>query len=281
MLAKVKLNNNQICNLFMCRMAAIIQKERISEQILNTIWEKMILMGQDKTTIHEHNEGREGQFIHGHGWGCAWINETGKIERYISGNPIWEDNLPEIIKYKILQSKSVIIHVRKASPNLPVAPNYCHPFIKFLESNEQIALAHNGTIMNPEILAYDNNLNLEASESDTEKLLLHYITKITQVENKSNRIEGLKKIIMDSNLEYSGLNLMILFNNEMLLTNNYLQTPKYLGMKYLQTDDLLIVASEKIGEIEGEWKDMENHSIIHIKNNDLDTINFHNTNSVN
>ena len=152
-------------------MMAIFTVEEIGEYKVNLLWSKMIQMAQDLTTSHERNKGQLGSFIHDHGWGITWRNSSGQLLSHHSVNAIWNDELPSDVKEDVSRSNGFILHIRQASPKLPIQASSCHPFIRESEGFGSVALCHNGTIFNMENIRYNKDKYKPIASSDTELLL--------------------------------------------------------------------------------------------------------------
>ena len=80
--------------------------------------------------------------LNGDGFGVAWYTPKHGKEPAVfrSITPAWSNqNLKNVAR--VTSSKTILAHVRAASPGLPVIETNCHPF-----SHEQYAFMHNGYI---------------------------------------------------------------------------------------------------------------------------------------
>ncbi len=93
--------------------------------------------------IHQSTHAREREEpLNGDGFGIAWyvpdISEQPAVFRSIT--PAWSNqNLRQIAR--VVQSSTILAHVRAASPGLPVEERNCHPFV-----SGQFSFMHNGYI---------------------------------------------------------------------------------------------------------------------------------------
>lgn len=74
---------------------------------------------------------------HEHGWGSAWRIHDG-VGLYRAPIPAWSDSeLSHVLNDR--KATSRLVHLRKASPGIPVELNNCHPFL-----DGDISFCHNG-----------------------------------------------------------------------------------------------------------------------------------------
>jgi predicted glutamine amidotransferase len=86
---------------------------------------------------------------HQHGWGIAARRPDDTVDLTKGAEPAWTSPLyAETLRTTI--SDQTIVHIRKASPDMPVVLKNCHPFVRTvpegagLASGQQIAFEHNG-----------------------------------------------------------------------------------------------------------------------------------------
>ena len=79
--------------------------------------------------------------LNGDGFGVAWYAEGHReVARFRSVMPAWSNqNLQHLAR--VTTSKTILAHVRAASPGLPVVETNCHPFVC-----GQLSFMHNGGI---------------------------------------------------------------------------------------------------------------------------------------
>ncbi|MBM75942.1 MAG: class II glutamine amidotransferase [Proteobacteria bacterium] len=93
--------------------------------------------------IHQSSHSRErAEPLNGDGFGIAWYAPEFSAQPAVfrSITPAWSNqNLREIAR--VVQSQTILAHVRAASPGLPVVERNCHPFVC-----ESFSFMHNGYI---------------------------------------------------------------------------------------------------------------------------------------
>ncbi len=261
----------------MCRILGIVKQANIEPDELDLYWKSISDMALDITTDHEHHKHTpKGEFRHDDGFGYMYMNN--ELKMYKSAEEIWTVKLDESEKKNICSTNNLIIHVRKASPGLSKKNKlYAHPFVKNSKFGT-IGLIHNGGIGDQSTIEF-NNCSLEAENSDSEKLLCSIISMINNYDRLDNTqfakdLNNLIETIREKNEKPISANLMILFNNNFWATNNYEVRPKYMQMKYLMDKDRIIVSSEVISSIKGDWVDFPLGKILRVNLNDINDREF-------
>jgi predicted glutamine amidotransferase len=78
--------------------------------------------------------------LHADGWGASWLNSTGTLEAHTTAEPGTDD---DVLTSSLARraSRAQLVHLRLATPGLPVRPENSHPFVA-----DAISFAHNGSI---------------------------------------------------------------------------------------------------------------------------------------
>jgi glutamine amidotransferase len=78
--------------------------------------------------------------FHADGWGSSWLTADGGVESHTSAHPGTDD---ELLTNSLGDhvSRGQVVHLRLATPGLPVRKENSHPFIA-----DDISFAHNGSI---------------------------------------------------------------------------------------------------------------------------------------
>lgn len=245
----------------MCRLLAFVGKENFRKEDVDTIWNRFMDMAMDKTKNHELNVNKQGQFTHNHGWGVVWL-QNGKLESYHSITQIWDDKIPNEIFEQLLDANFIMLHVRKASPGLPVKIESLHPFIRQSQKYGNIPLIHNGTISNYEAIKIDPSLK-QLTQSDTERFLLSIITELDSSNDVSDIVSQIKKVVNELPT-YSGLNFMTLIDGNIIVSRNYTKNENYLSLYQGTNGDNTIFCSETIPLSGYDWRLLANHEYIEI-----------------
>lgn len=200
------------------------------------------LMAQNKNERHER--WRDPNFVHRDGWGMV-IGKYGRLECYKKAVACWAD--PRFNDYYNADVDFVMLHARKASPDIPISYEFTHPFEK-----DGWYFCHNGTI-------YDF---VRKEKSDAQRLFMVLLHNMKQCPNVIEVIRNTVKSIK----KYSALNFILAKNDKAYVLNMYgkygQECPQYYTMKYLKEENYAIVSSERLQSFDGEWEEMENETIL-------------------
>ncbi len=246
-----------------------VSSKRLGRSFINQIVEYMRKSSADQTVIHEHNEGRQGEFRHGDGWGCTWLNSFGHLRFYRSLIPLYEEDMDELDKVfsHAADSPFFMIHTRKASPKLPIRVEYIHPFVRSTRLG-QVAFVHNGTIQEYETMGLVNYAEEILTNSDSERLLYYLVGRLEM--HRDDDIKALKNAIENIPMGSTANYFLVLENPFVAYASaNYTKTPKYLTMHYASNDDTIVISSEqmKLTGLEN-WNTLSNGELIKIDRKD-------------
>ena len=143
--------------------------------------------------------------LHADGWGIAWYDADGELQTMRSEDAAWSSTAyAEAVAG--IASTGAILHLRWATPGIPVQPGNTHPFVR-----DEYAFAHNGSIWARDGLLdlLDNVPTLEGT-SDSELYLLALLQRVRAF----GFDDGLRETIVDITAELtpSSLNAMLLGN---------------------------------------------------------------------
>ena len=245
----------------MCRMVAYLAKDRIGSHNLDLVVEHMRRSACDLVGEHEFHGTfgfKQGEFIHGDGWGIAWMGKDGvQVRREL--NPLWETSLFDELRDELSSSKFLMIHARKKSPGKDVILESVHPFRADV-GDEVAVIAHNGTVP-MDNLEWDRRYVPASPDSDTERL---FYTLLTKYSTNGDMVTSLREVLPTLGDDYSA-NLLLIYGNHFLTTSNYSgknSRPIYLGLKVLMDDEKVVVSSEVIDGFSGEWRTISNGEIL-------------------
>lgn len=195
------------------------------------------LMAQNKNERHEH--WNDPNFLHCDGWGIV-TGKSGRLECYKKAVACWTD--PKFDDYYNADADFVMLHARKASPGIPVSYEFTHPF-----EEDGWYFCHNGTI-------YDF---ITKEKSDAQQL---FMLLLQNIKGCRSVIEGIRKTIK-SITNYSALNFILAKNDEAYVLNMYgkygEKSTQYYTMKYLKKENYVIVSSERLQSVDGDWEEMK------------------------
>jgi glutamine amidotransferase len=179
----------------------------------------------------------------GHGWGCSYLQNDEWVH-YKNINPIWEDDFtkfPRTIRF--------IAHARSAFQDKDIIVENNMPFY----DNEHI-FVFNGELRKVKIKA-EGRIGAEK--------IFNFIKKIY----KGNLETALKKgvDIISQRSEYvRAMNIIMTDKKSVYVSSNYNENPDYFGMFIKQSDDQLIICSDKYPNHDG-WEKIDNYFTGEIK----------------
>jgi predicted glutamine amidotransferase len=193
------------------------------------------IVAMNKNENHELNANNP-DFTHSDGWGIV-IGKSGKMSFYKKAIACWED--PKYLEYFDIDADFLLLHARKASPNVSVNYSFTHPFRK-----DNWFFCHNGTVK--------DFVKPNTSDSKTFFALL-----LDRLKEKNDVTESIKDSIKQLK-EYTALNFILANKRKAYVLNKFiLNYPKYYSMKFLVKEDFAIVSSEILGHFKG-WLSMGN-----------------------
>lgn len=214
----------------MCRMIAALGKFP-AERLL----EGLLLMAQDRSGLHELNEGRQGEFRHGDGWGLVY-REGDWLKRYRSTLPCWAD--PELAQFR--DKELVLLHARRASPGSAITPENTHPF-QYHCCGEDWFLCHNGTIREP----LPHLAGLEGT-TDSEQLFHLLLSSYDEQDD----LESLRRVL-DNLQNYTALNAFLLNERYLYVFNLYREHPRYYTLHIHREGSRVLISSEPLPGFNG------------------------------
>jgi len=200
------------------------------------------LMALNKNEKHEINR-EEPDLVHGDGWGIV-IGRFGKLEFYKKVVPCWDD--PKYGEYYEMNVDFLILHARKATLDMPVNYGFTHPFEK-----GGWVFCHNGTI-------YD--LTEQRDRSDSERFF-EIILDSMKDETETGVVLAIE-IALTRVKRYSAINFVLANKDKAYVLNKFQnEYPRYYTMKYLVTEDCVMVSSERLRHFYDEWKELGNNNL--------------------
>ncbi|NUQ81855.1 MAG: class II glutamine amidotransferase [Bacteroidetes bacterium] len=203
--------------------------------------------------------------LNGDGFGLGWYNQSLSSEPALitSEKPLWHDiNLPRISD-KIL-SDTIFMHVRAASPGLPVHQANSHPF-----QWENLLFMHNGVVSDfrkgflralRERIADPFYENIQGT-TDSEHVFGYYLTLLSQSDSRDlaatmiTLIDHLNSMAVTRNTDLV-LNLAVTDGKTVVITR-YTNIEKSASLYYASQSKYfpggIIAASEKLYTDDDSW----------------------------
>lgn len=203
--------------------------------------------------------------LHCDGWGVA--NGDGQCNTEITAARESE-NFQEILASA--RSEAGLLHLRWASPGIPVDPSNNHPF-----TFEGLSFIHNGSLHPYDGLdsLLEGRYKAEIkSESDSHRFFMLLAQSIATAGLEGGILDAIKTI--RSHVTYASLNSMLLSDEYFVMINEHdpankppMLTDEYYEIRYRADSESVVFGSS--GWNQDGWTLLENHKILIIKRDDL------------
>jgi predicted glutamine amidotransferase len=204
--------------------------------------------------------------LHADGWGIAWYDGNQELQTLRSqGAAYQDDEYAEAVAG--IATTGAALHLRWATPGLPVQPGNTHPFV-----HDGVAFAHNGSIWPRDgLLALLNETPELEGTTDSELYLLALLQRV----GKLGFDEGLRATIADITAELtpSSLNAMLLSDGALTALSCNIgdegcpgttgpdakpeELPGYYDLRFRPLDGATLVASSGWAD-DASWERMDN-----------------------
>jgi len=197
-------------------------------------------MALNKNEKHEISKEKP-HLVHGDGWGIV-IGRFRKLEFYKKAVSCWED--PKYEEYYEVDADFLILHARKATPNMPGSYGFTHPFEK-----DGWFFCHNGTI-------YDFTEPRDRSDSE------RFFETILDAMKDETEVVNAIKIALSRVKSFSAINFILANNRKAYVLNKFQKEyPQYYTMKYFATENCVMVSSERLRHFDDEWEELGNNNL--------------------
>lgn len=210
--------------------------------------EGLLLMAQDRNGLHELNEGRQGKFQHGDGWGLVY-REGGGLKRYRSTVPCWAD--PEL--GRVRDKELILLHARRASPGSAITLENTHPFRNGYRGQDWF-FCHNGTVREP-------LPQFEGLEGTTDSERLFHLLLASYDEHDDL---GSLRRVLEGLQDYTALNSFLLNERYLYLFNLYREHPRYYTLHIHRDERGALISSEPLPGFSG-WEALENGTVLRVE----------------
>ena len=212
--------------------------------------------------------------FHGDGWGVAWYDRQQPDQVHIQKSPLRASDsasYAELVHRKL--GDLGMVHLRWATPGLPVEPRNTHPFRR-----GAMAMAHNGAIHPQDRLgellppAWERQLT---GTTDSERYFLHVMSGLDAGEDMISAIEATVAHI-DRLFTPNSLNAMLLTPDALYAISYYWPeriphaalaargmecgTDQYFELAHLETETGIVVASS--GWPQAGWTPLPNRNVL-------------------
>jgi predicted glutamine amidotransferase len=220
----------------------------------------------DLLPVNELAEFTELSLVHADGWGIAWYDGNRELQTLRSQGAAYEDDeYAEAVA--AIATTGALLHLRWATPGLPVQPGNTHPFV-----HDGVAFAHNGSIWPRDgLLALLDETPEPSGDTDSELYLLVMLQRVA----KLGFDEGLRATIADITAELtpSSLNAMLLADGALTALSCNIgdegcpgttgpdakpeNLPGYYDLRYRRLEGATLLASSGWAD-EASWERMDN-----------------------
>jgi len=201
--------------------------------------------------------------VHCDGWGLSNIGSDEKVAQ-MTREPVMAATSGKF-KDKIanLSTDGALLHIRWATPGLPIKVENSHPFIY-----KDITFTHNGAIRPATALNNEIDpkyLALCQGDTDSERYFYYILTEI----DKSDFITVIKSAVnhIRKNQEYSSINGMIMNEDYYVVIAEYdlteipaIFTEDYYELRFKKSQESVIVGSS--GWNQAGWEILPNHHLL-------------------
>ena len=218
-----------------CRMLVCAGKLPMTQ-----ILDDFALMVLNKNEEHEINKEKP-HLVHDDGWGIV-IGRFGKLGSYKKAVSCLED--PKYQEYYQVDADFLILHARKATPNMSISYGFTHPFQK-----DGWFFCHNGTI---------DDLTGQRDTGDSER----FFDMILAAMNEGTDVINAIKVASSEVKRFSAINFILANSSRAYVLNRFQKEyPQYYTMKYRASENYVMVSSERLQNFDGPWKELGNKNL--------------------
>ncbi|GAC1611326.1 MAG: class II glutamine amidotransferase [Mycobacteriales bacterium] len=213
---------------------------------------------------------------HADGWGMAWWAGS-ELRVQTSHLPAYSSAAYATATNRI-RSSAAMVHLRWATPGLPVAPENTHPFV-----TDDWAFGHNGAVRPADglfdLMDAAGRARLRGT-TDSERLLQVLLARVAV----HGLADGLRKTVADvcNELTPSSLNSLLLggeyltalcshggpdLGEALVVEGPPEDQPGYFDLRWHRRDDVVVVSSEPLGG--GDWQPVPNGTAVRIRRADM------------
>lgn len=175
----------------------------------------------------------------GHGWGCAYLDESANWKFYKNINPIWQNDFNQLGKTKLL-----VVHARSAFENKGIVIENNMPFF-----DDRTVYIFNGELRGVKIR--------EEGRIGAEKIF-NYIRRFDQGDTQEALIKAVD-IIRKRTRFIRGMNIIMVNEQGIFVSSYFTEDDDYFTMRYREDRELVICSVPY--STEKTWQKMANDSV--------------------
>lgn len=195
---------------------------------------------------------------HPDGWGLSW-RENGAIRLVKEPVRAVDSQLLAELLEQPLAARNMVGHIRKATHGIHSYEN-CHPFVEEDVLGTEWCVAHNGIVVNDDLLA--GYTNWETGQTDSECVVLFLLDVLEEAERRNNgRLDfdlafyALAAAI--SQLSVGNLLNLVISDGTCTYVHTNSPTPT---LHYLQKDEAVIVSTQPLDD--GPWQPVPSRRLV-------------------
>jgi glutamine amidotransferase len=182
---------------------------------------------------------RNSKEYQGHGWGCAYLDESSEWKLYRNINPVWQDDIMQFGRTRLL-----VAHARSAFEDKDIAVENNMPFF-----DGQTVFIFNGELRGVKIR--------EQGRIGAEKIF-NYIRRF----DKGNTQQALAKavnIIRKRTRFIRGMNIIMVNDSGIFVSSYFTEDEDYFTLHYREDRELVICSAPYPAE--KKWQSIANASV--------------------
>jgi glutamine amidotransferase len=181
---------------------------------------------------------RNSKEYQGHGWGCAYRDETAGWKFYKNINPVWKDDLSRFGKTALL-----VAHARSAFEDRDIVVENNMPFF-----DGRTVFVFNGELRGVKIRA-EGRIGAEK--------IFNYIRRFDQGDTRIALIKAID-IIKKRTRSIRGMNIIMVNDEGIFVSSYFTQDDMYFTMRYRKGRELVICSTAFPGQ--KNWQSIANRS---------------------
>jgi glutamine amidotransferase len=182
---------------------------------------------------------RNSKEYQGHGWGCAYLDESAGWQFYKNIDPIWQDDFS-----RFGQTKLLVVHARSAFEDRDIVVENNMPFF-----DGRTVFIFNGELRGVKIRA-EGRIGAEK--------IFNYIRRFDQGDTRQALLKAVG-IIRKRTRSIRGMNIIMVNDKGIFVSSYFTEDEDYFTMRYRQGRELVICSAPYPAE--KNWHKIANDSV--------------------
>lgn len=175
----------------------------------------------------------------GHGWGCAYLDESARWRFYKNINPVWQDDFNQFDETKLL-----VVHARSAFEDRDIVIENNMPFF-----DGRTVYIFNGELRGVKIR--------EKGRIGAEKIF-NYIRRFDKGDTRQALVKAVG-IIRKRTRSIRGMNIIMVNDKGIFVSSYFTENEEYFTMRYREGRELVICSAPYPAE--KNWQKIANDSV--------------------